>query len=119
MKALIRVAPVVLFLAAPAVPAAAHESRPGYLQLTQVTPDTMALVFKVPAKGDKRLGLYPRLPEHWEAVAPPLSTHGGGAIVEMATYKCFGHMPWATSRRGCTTGRWPSVSPPRAWRSRR
>ena len=96
MNARTRLAPAVFFLTALAVPVSAHEVRPAYLRLTQVTSDTVAMVFKVPAMGDRRFGLYPRLPEQWEAVSPPLSYNAGGAIIEMATYKCCGNYTGAT-----------------------
>jgi hypothetical protein len=47
---------MVFLLTLLAVPANADEARPAYLRLTQVTPDIVALVFKVPAMGDQRLG---------------------------------------------------------------
>jgi hydrogenase/urease accessory protein HupE len=46
-----------------AVPARAHEVRPGYLELTQTDVETYDVVFKVPAAGARRLGLHVRFPE--------------------------------------------------------
>ncbi len=77
MKPLIRLPPALILLTVLTVPLSAHEARPAYLRLTHVTPDTVALVFTVPAMGVRRLGLYPRLPQKWEAVAPPLSYNAG------------------------------------------
>ena len=41
--------------------ASAHEIRPGYLELREVSSGGYDVLWKVPAKGDKRLGLYVRL----------------------------------------------------------
>ena len=90
MSALLRFAPPAFLLAALVVPVSAHEARPGYLQLTEVAPNTLAMVFKVPAMGDRRFGLYPRVPAHWEAIAPPLAYIAGGAVIEMTTFECLG-----------------------------
>lgn len=66
----------------------AHESRPAYLQLTQTSPDTFDLLWKVPAQGDNlRLGLYVRLPD---SAVPLTDTHGmfvGGAYVERWSFR--------------------------------
>mgnify|MGYP000373272523 CR=1 FL=1 len=50
-------------LAILAVPRAseAHEVRPGYLELRELDAQHYDVLWKVPAKGDKRLGLYVRL----------------------------------------------------------
>lgn len=63
-------------------PADAHESRPAYLELTQTAGDTLDVLWKVPARGDRRLGLYVRLPETCEVVTEPRGMFTGGAWVE-------------------------------------
>jgi hydrogenase/urease accessory protein HupE len=68
----------------------AHESRPAYLQLTIAEPDGVRLLFKVPALGDRRLGLYPRLPENCNRLGDPLSTLENNAYTERAQYRCEG-----------------------------
>ncbi len=40
--------------------AAAHELRPGYLDMRETAPDEFAVVWKVPARGDLRLALHVR-----------------------------------------------------------
>jgi len=60
----------------------AHESRPAYLELTQTGEDTFDALWKVPARGDRRLGLYVRLPESCETVTEPRGMFTGGAWVE-------------------------------------
>jgi hypothetical protein len=42
----------------------ADEIRPGYLQLKETGPDIYSVIWKVPAKGEKRLGLEVQLPEN-------------------------------------------------------
>jgi hydrogenase/urease accessory protein HupE len=42
--------------------AAAHEVRPGYLEIAEVEPGLYDVLWKVPARGDLRLALYTRLP---------------------------------------------------------
>ena len=46
-----------------ALPAAAHELRPAYLDIRETAADEFAVVWKVPARGDLRLGLYVRMPD--------------------------------------------------------
>lgn len=41
----------------------AHESRPAYLQLTELTPGQFAVLWKVPQRGDLVLGLHVRWPD--------------------------------------------------------
>jgi len=45
-------------------PVQAHEVRPGYLELRQIDTETWDLLWKVPAKGDRRLALDVQLPEN-------------------------------------------------------
>ncbi len=79
---------VSLLLALFAVVSLAHEARPGYLQLTQTAATTIELLLKVPAVGDMRLSLSPRLPEHCELVAPTVAHIVDGAYMERATLSC-------------------------------
>ena len=41
----------------------AHELRPAYLEIRQLAPNTFDVLWKVPAKGELKLGLYVRFPE--------------------------------------------------------
>ena len=79
-----------------AVPAQAHESRPAYLQLTISEPDGVRLLFKVPALGNLRLGLYPRLPDNCDRLGDPLTTLENNAFTERAQYRCKGGL-WGKS----------------------
>jgi hydrogenase/urease accessory protein HupE len=67
----------------------AHEVRPGYLQIKQVDKLTYDLLWKVPAKGDQRLGLYVRLPENCRN-SEAWSRFAGGAYIERWQATCEG-----------------------------
>jgi len=73
------------FLAIPLRDARAHETRPGYLQLRQTGAETWEVFWKVPARGDLRLALYPRFPEGSTFGAEPIRYQTGGSYVERAT----------------------------------
>ena len=68
----------------------ADESRPAYLQLTLQESDGVSLLFKVPAMGNKRFGLYPALPENCEAVGSPVAYIENNAYTERASFRCPG-----------------------------
>jgi len=76
--------------------ASAHESRPAYLQLELGDSDTVALLFKVPARGNLRLGLYPNLPDTCSIEASPTSYIIDNAYTERATYQCDGGLTGKT-----------------------
>jgi hydrogenase/urease accessory protein HupE len=76
----------------------AHEARPGYLQLTQTAPTTIELLLKVPAVGDMRLSLSPRLPGHCEPIAPAVAHTVDGAYTERATLSCATSLTGETIR---------------------
>jgi hypothetical protein len=44
-------------------PVAAHELRPGFLELVETAPNTFDVLWKVPARGEARLALDARLPK--------------------------------------------------------
>ena len=67
----------------------AHEVRPGYLQIKQVDELTYDLLWKVPAKGDQRLGLYVRLPGNCRK-SEASSRFAGGAYIEQWQAACEG-----------------------------
>jgi hypothetical protein len=67
----------------------AHEVRPGYLQIKQVDALTYDLLWKVPAKGDRRLGLYIRLPGYCRS-SETASSFVGGAYIERWQAACEG-----------------------------
>ena len=69
--------------------AQAHEVRPGYLELRQIDGGTYDVLWKVPARGDRRLGLYPRLPGNCR-VTEPTARFTDGAYVERLRATCEG-----------------------------
>jgi hypothetical protein len=60
----------------------AHEVRPAYLELRQTSPEVYDVLWKVPSRGDLRLGLYVRLPNDVKEQAPPRGAFAGDAYVE-------------------------------------
>jgi hypothetical protein len=87
-------APRVLFtlltlLWVPAGSPWAHEVRPGYLELREVGDQTYDLLWKVPAKGNQRLGIDVHLPEHCRG-SEPRTRFTGGAFVERWRTSCTG-----------------------------
>jgi len=82
-------APILLTLGA-ATPLAAHEVRPGYLELREVGADRFEVLFKVPASGDARLGIYAALPEHCEERGPRARYPSPGALTERWSVSCAG-----------------------------
>lgn len=69
--------------------AQAHEVRPGYLQINQLDASTYDLLWKIPAKGDQRLGLYVRLPDNCQN-SEMTSIFAGGAYIERWQAACEG-----------------------------
>jgi len=67
----------------------AHEVRPGYLQIKQVDALTYDLLWKIPAKGDRRLGLYVRLPGYCQS-SEMTSSFADGAYIERWRAACEG-----------------------------
>ena len=80
-------AAVVLVLAA--TPAFAHEVRPGYLELTETRADVYDVSWKVPARGEYRLGMYVQLPPDCSG-APSSGAFVSGAYVERWQANCPG-----------------------------
>jgi len=69
--------------------AVAHEVRPGYLELHQLDERHYDVVWKVPAKGDRRLALYPRMPDNCKG-SEPVTRFVGGAFIERWRAECDG-----------------------------
>jgi len=67
----------------------AHEVRPGYLQIKQLDVQTYDLLWKVPAKGDRRIGLYVRLPIDCRN-SQAASRFAGGSYIERWRATCEG-----------------------------
>ena len=73
---------VVALAALCALEARAHEVRPAYLELVQVSENEFDVGWKVPARGEVlRFGLYLRLPADCVDVTDPRGIMSGGAHV--------------------------------------
>ncbi len=92
MRRLHRIVLLLLLAGCATLPVQAHESRPAYLQLTLAADDTVDLLLKVPALGEKRFGLYPRLPANCASVAEPVSAFFDNAYTERSRFRCAGGM---------------------------
>jgi hydrogenase/urease accessory protein HupE len=68
----------------------AHELRPGFLEIRQTGEETYDIRFKVPARGDMRLGLHVRLPPVCAETEPRQSERAGAALVEHLAVQCPG-----------------------------
>ncbi|MBS0266146.1 MAG: HupE/UreJ family protein [Planctomycetes bacterium] len=74
------------------LPAQAHETRSAYLELTQTGEDTYDVFWRVPARGDLRLGIYVRLPSECQAIS---GTRGGivdAVSLERWSIRCPGSL---------------------------
>lgn len=79
---------LLVLLLLPATIALGHEIRPGFLQLRETAPNFYLMTWKVPALGDYRLGITPRLPDSCHLISQPAWTQAGGAFVEHAQVGC-------------------------------
>jgi hydrogenase/urease accessory protein HupE len=70
--------------------AAADELRPAYLDLKETAPDEFSVLWKVPALGDRRLGIYAHLPDACKTATEPVSGLASGAFFERWTVSCAG-----------------------------
>ena len=68
----------------------AHEVRPAYLEIRETAPDTYECLWRVPMRGDLRLGLYVRLPEQCKTIMPARTTQMAGAFTEQWSVTCQG-----------------------------
>ncbi len=67
--------------------ATGHEVRPGYLEIREIEAGAYDMLWKVPARGNLRLGLYVRLPERCTR-SEPYTRMSGGAFVERWQARC-------------------------------
>lgn len=73
-----------------ATPGSAHEIRPAYLDMRETASDEFAVVWKVPAQGGMRLGLYASLPKACIEKTEPVRSIVDGAYLERWTVACAG-----------------------------
>jgi hypothetical protein len=74
----------------------AHELRPAYLELRQTGPDTHDVLWRVPARGTLRLGLYVHLPEQCRELSARGAVVAGEAFVERWGVACPGGLAGRT-----------------------
>jgi hydrogenase/urease accessory protein HupE len=79
-----------------AASASAHEVRPGYLELKETTPEQFDVLWKVPASGDMRLGIYALLPDNCEAVSRVVTRSVGGSYTDLWSASCPGGLEGGT-----------------------
>ena len=90
-----RLIAVVLLLLVAASTLEAHEVRPAYLRIQQESAERYDILWRVPARGDLRLGIYVGLPEHCRDLGEKLSWQEAGTHIEHWAVNCpgglFGH----------------------------
>jgi hydrogenase/urease accessory protein HupE len=91
-----RLLALVLVILALVRPAAAHELRPAYLELAETAPGRFSVLWKVPAAGDRRLGLYLRLPASCTNKTEPVSAIENYAYFERWQVSCDGGLKGQT-----------------------
>lgn len=84
---MIRLAVVLLALLF-AVQARAHEIRPGYLEIRENAPGSYDMTWKVPALGEQRLVIEPRLPADCLSGQDKTRIAAGGAFIDRWTVQC-------------------------------
>ena len=93
IRQLWRAFPVCVAVAASAEVTQAHELRPAYLEIRQSGEESYDVLWKVPAKGDLRLGLYVRVPEDCTELEARTVYQTGDASIERWTMQCPGGLP--------------------------
>lgn len=68
----------------------AHEVRPGYLDLRESDTDQFDVLWKVPARGDQRLGIYPLLPDNCKETSRVVTRSVGGSFSDRWSVLCPG-----------------------------
>jgi hydrogenase/urease accessory protein HupE len=81
---------LLLGLVLASLSAAAHEVRPGYLELKQAGDMEYSVLWKVPMKGNAVLRLSPVLPESCNQLVPPASRQVAAAMVNEWSVRCDG-----------------------------
>jgi len=81
---------LLALLAVAALPAAAHQLLPAYLQLRETAPETHEVMFKVPVAGLQRLPLSASLPERCERTTSSRIVADDQAHAEIFTVRCLG-----------------------------
>lgn len=98
MRALSRTFLALLAVAFLGSRASAHETRPAYLELRETTADVYDVLWKVPAAGDLRLGIYLELPPAAERLSEPRGLFADGAYLERSIVRVPGGLEGSTIR---------------------
>lgn len=93
---MIRFLTLLVLILALVRPAAAHELRPAYLELAETAPGQFNVLWKVPAAGDRRLGLYLRLPANCNNISEPARAIENAAYFERWQVSCDGGLKGQT-----------------------
>jgi hydrogenase/urease accessory protein HupE len=89
----------VAFLVGALAPlAGAHETRPGFLELTEKGPGTYDLLWKRPSGGEVEILIAPAVPEGCRFSAPDRQPITPGAVVVRGTLECEGGLAGKTLR---------------------
>ena len=93
-----RRAPVagVLLALAWAPHAAAHEARPGFLELRETGPETYSLLWKKPTGGEVEIQIAPVVPEGCRLATPDRQQLTPGAMIVRGTLTCAGGLAGKT-----------------------
>jgi hydrogenase/urease accessory protein HupE len=67
----------------------AHDLRPAYLSITESAPEIYSVLWKAPAMGDRRLAVYPRLPQNAAEATP----HEGAILNDAYIERWTVHAP--------------------------
>lgn len=84
------VAAAVWLTALTVVPAAAHELRPGYLELRELAADRYQVLWKQPARGELRLAIDPVFPDGCRIEGARVQQSLPGAFIDRMTVACPG-----------------------------
>lgn len=77
-------------------PTHADELRPGYLDLRERSAESFAVLWRVPAMGDRRLAIHPRLPPSCRPLSEPSSVFEASFYTERWVALCQGGLQGAT-----------------------
>lgn len=70
----------------------AHEMRPGYLEIREISQASYSVLWKVPMRGDMRLRLDPLFPDMCSETIPPAARSSGDALITSWTIRCDSSM---------------------------
>jgi hydrogenase/urease accessory protein HupE len=87
IRVALRVGLIAILLVA-ARETSAHEVRPAFLELSETAANQFLMTWKVPALGDFRLGIAPRLPSSCQLAGGLSTMQAGGAFIEHGRVNC-------------------------------